>query len=103
MPESGEQMSLEERINRVINTEVFEEALERHHVDLFDFQIDWPAYMDFDHLPPAYQSVIEDAESLMHLEIKRNIFRLEAECHRLEERNAQLEAVRSNPETKATE
>lgn len=53
---------LEARINRVINTETFEKALEASGVDRIEFQLAWPIFDSFDELPLTYREAILAAE-----------------------------------------
>jgi hypothetical protein len=57
--------TLHDRINRVINTTAFEHVLERHGIDLIEFQCTWDKVSEgkFEKLPPAYQEAILAGES----------------------------------------
>ena len=52
--------TLHDRINRVIHTRAFEEALESAGVDLFEFQCEWCKLSNgsFDGLPASYREAI---------------------------------------------
>jgi hypothetical protein len=56
---------LHDRINRVINTQAFEACLEKHGVDLFDFQSSWHKLSggSFSKLPQSYQEAILAGEA----------------------------------------
>jgi hypothetical protein len=52
--------SLQDRINRVINTTAFESSLQAQGLELIDFQCHWPKVGDtgFDGLPKTYREAI---------------------------------------------
>lgn len=52
--------TLHDRINRVINTDAFEHVLERHGIDLIDFQCSWSRESggDFGKLRSEFQEAI---------------------------------------------
>ncbi len=56
--------TLHDRINRVINTSAFEHVLERHGIDLIEFQCTWDKKSEgkFENLPAAYQEAIRAGE-----------------------------------------
>lgn len=56
-------ITLEDRINRVINTDAFEKSLNEDGLVLFDFQLDWAQYSTFDNLPPAFKKAILAGET----------------------------------------
>ena len=56
---------LQNRINQVINSSVFEEVLGKYGYGVMDFQGDWPEYGDFESLPPHYQEAILEAEKVV--------------------------------------
>jgi hypothetical protein len=51
---------LHDRINKVINTFAFEQCLEKHGVDLIEFQSSWrkASKGNFEKLPEAYKEAI---------------------------------------------
>ena len=54
--------TLEDRINRVINTEAFIRSLNDAGVELIDFQLTWSKACCFERLPAAYQEAIHAGE-----------------------------------------
>lgn len=58
---------LHDRINRVINTERFEEVLESNGTDLFEFQATWAhkSHGRFEKLPVVFQQAIVEAEKAL--------------------------------------
>jgi hypothetical protein len=55
---------LHDRINRVINTRAFRDALKRNSIPLFKFQSNWMRESNgyFGNLPDAYREAIEAGE-----------------------------------------
>ena len=54
---------LHDRINRVIHTASFAQALEEAGIDLFELQCDWHKYPNFNSLPVGYRQAIEAGEA----------------------------------------
>ena len=56
--------TLLDRINAVINTDAFEDRLDRSGIDMIDFQLDCHRLRDwsFDKLPLVYQEAILEGE-----------------------------------------
>lgn len=82
-------MNLQDRINRIIHTTPFEEALEAIGMDLFEFQSEWARHAP-NALPVRVQMVILYAEHHWTIPSKR---RLSAEQMKLAD-EAQTDAVR---------
>jgi hypothetical protein len=55
--------ALHDRINRIINTDAFEKALEAEGLSVFDFQADWADYDSFETLPDAFKNAILAGET----------------------------------------
>lgn len=55
--------ALHDRINRVINTDAFEQALERDGLTVFEFQTQWAVAGSFDKLPAEFQNAIAAGEA----------------------------------------
>lgn len=60
--ETASKISLEERINRVINTDGFQLVLDNHGILLMEFQCEWSKYKSFEDLPQVYKFAIEAGE-----------------------------------------
>lgn len=54
----GQKAELLERINKVINTQAFEDELNDFRYTLFEFQATWHKYKTFEDMPIPYQSAI---------------------------------------------